>query len=152
MVHPNICEPPYFLEIFRKFENELDDTYHFIISRTNNSVEIEQFKQCIKKDKKNILILLSDEAGIKPYFLDELFLVFRTYSNRKLYDNNKIFPVPCGYSCGYGGFFNKSDWKYDDKEQIKKSLIEREYDLFYSGQMSNNRADCVRNLDRKSVV
>jgi len=148
MVDPNICEPPYFLEILKHIENDLNDDYHFIISRTNSTEEIEQFKSCIIQGKKNILILLSDEAGIKPYFLDELCMVFRTYSNSRLHDDNKIFSVPCGYSCGYGGFFGKSDWKYDNKEESKIPLIDREFDIFFSGQVSPNRIECVRSLQK----
>lgn len=149
MVAPKAFEPPYFLEIFNKMKNYLDDSYHLIIARTNTSDEITQFGNCIINGKKNILILLSDEAGIKNVpFLDELFLVFRTYSNSDLYDNKKIFPVPCGYSCGCGGYFGNSNWEYDDKEKDKILLVDREYDIFYSGQISPNRIECIQNLSK----
>ena len=148
MINLRICEPPYFLKALDLIKNELDDSYHFIIARTNISQEIGDFKNCIKKDKKNILILLSDEAGIKPYFLDDLFLVFRTYSNKSLYDDDKIFSVPCGYSCGYGGFFGKTDFLYTNMEEKKAPLIEREYDIFYSGQFSYNRISFLENLNK----
>lgn len=146
MVSPKVCEPPYFLEIFNKLEPYLDDSYHFIITRTNNSEEIYQFKKCIISGKKNILILLSDEAGLRvPYFLDELFLVFRTYSNADLCDNKKVFAVPCGYSCGYDGYFGNNNWEYNVNINTPK-LSDRKYDIFYSGQNSPNRIECVQNL------
>ena len=72
MINIKICEPPYLLKILNHLKNDLSDDYNFIIARTNNNLEIEQFKNCILKNKKNILILLSDEAGITPPFLDEL--------------------------------------------------------------------------------
>jgi len=145
MVHPEVADAPYFLEILSNLKDKLDDTFHFIISRLNTSEEIVQFHNCIKNDKKNILILLSDEKGIIPPFLEKLYLVFRTYSNSNLVDNKKIFPVPCGFSFGYGGFFGNSDWKY--KQTTKKLLVDRKYDIFYSGQFSQNRQDCINVLN-----
>lgn len=134
MVYPKVFETPYFLRALDLIKDKLDDTYHFIIARTNCKEEIQEFKNCIKDNYKNILILLSDEVGIIPPFLGDLFLVFRTYNRTGLYDNNKIFPVPCGYSYGCDGLFGNSNWEYVDAEKEKKSLIERDYDLFFSGQ------------------
>jgi len=91
--------------------------------------------------------LLSDEFGIIPPFLDEFLFVFRTYSNKKLHDNKKIFSVPCGFSLGYDGYFGNSDWRYEDCEKPKKPLNERTYDFFYSGQISNNRLKCIESLN-----
>lgn len=147
MVDPNVWEPPY---LFKVLDNlDLDDDYHFIIARTNTQQEVYQFKNCIKSNKKNILFLLSDERGIIPPFLDELYLVFRAYNRSDLYDNNKIFPIPCGYSYGHNNSFYK--------EENKKPLVDREYDLFYSAQACYNRNSCVEELkkikdDFKSIV
>lgn len=155
MVHPLTCEPPYLMEAFKKINHKIDNSYNFIIARTNSNEEKEHFEKCIQPDKKNVLFLLSDEFGIVPPFLDRLHLVFRTYSRRDLCDNKKIFPIPCGYSCGYVSFAAKNDWVYI--EQNKKPLIERPYDIFYSGQKSPNRISFIDSLNRvkdkfKSVV
>lgn len=91
---------------------------------------------------------MSDEAGIIPPFIDDLFLVFRTYSRLGLHDDRKIFAIPCGFACGYGGLFGKTDWLYEDMEKPKKNLIEREYDIFYSGQYSNNRIECINAINK----
>ena len=144
MVDSTVWEMPYLLKGLDMIKAELNDEYHFIFARTNVPQEIQQFKDCVKKDKKNILILLSDEAGIRPYFLDELFLVFRTYSNKNLYDDKKIFAIPCGY-CG-GSAMSYNNHQYLDMEKDKAPLIDREYDIFYSAQMSPNRIECVNNL------
>lgn len=149
MVQPNIWEPPYLLKILDNL-TELNDDYHFIISRTNTRQEILQFQKCIDKNKKNILILLSDEAGIVPPFIGDLYLVFRTYNKKSLYDNEKIFPIPCGYSFGHNNSFYK--------DFFKKSLIDRDIDIFYSAQTGTpDRWSCVENLIKikdnfKSIV
>ena len=129
MVDTKACEPPYLMKILENFKNELDDSYNFIISRMNVLSEVEQYRRCILKDKKNILIMLSDEAGIKPYFLNELHLVFRTYNRKDLYDNEKIFPIPCGYSCGYS--YDHHDATYLTGESDKKLLIEKKQRYFF---------------------
>lgn len=149
VVTPKIWEHPYILKIFEFLKDYLDDEYNFIIARTNNNYEIKKFEECIIENKKNILILLSDEAGITPPFLDRLHFVFRTYNRLPLYDNKKIFPIPCGYSFGHKDSFYK--------EIKKKPLIDREYDIFYSAQSSGNRMSCVNNLNKikkdfKSIV
>lgn len=147
VVSPKICEPPYLLKIFDILKNHFDDDYHFIIARVNTVEEIRIFKELILPEKRNILFLLSDEFGIIPPFLEDLYLVFRTYSNKELYDNNKIFAIPCGYSCGYAGIYDHPDWIYD-MEKPKKPLINREIDIFYSGQISTSRLDCISNINR----
>ena len=146
-VNKIVCEPQFFIKVFEKIENYLDDTYHFIIGRTNSDEERLLTKKCIKPGKKKILIMLSDEAGIIPYDLDEYYMVYRTYSNQNLIDNKKVFGVPCGFSYSYGGLFGKSDWCYIDMETPKRKLIDREYDFFYSAQLSPNRVSCVNVLN-----
>jgi len=132
MIDPNTWESPYILKILDNFEKELSDEYNFIISRINTTKDFEQYIECIIKGKKNILVLLSDERGIRPPLLDQLHLVFRTYSNKKWCDNNKkIFPIPCGYCMGHKNSYYK--------EEIKKPLVDREYDIFYSGQIGYSR-------------
>jgi hypothetical protein len=39
MVKPEVADAPYFLRVLDHLKNELDDNYHFIISRSNDEVE-----------------------------------------------------------------------------------------------------------------
>ena len=147
-VNKVVCEPPFFIKVFEMLEDKLDDTHHFIIGRINNPDEKKLTLSCIIPGKKNILIMLSDEAGIRPDIIDIHFdMIFRTYSNKKLYDDKKVFAVPCGFSCSYGNCFGKNDWIYNDMEKPKTKLVDRKYDIFYSGQMSPNRVYCVNTLN-----
>ena len=145
MINLNICEPPYILKALESIRNEINDDYNFIISRIQNSNDKNQYEECILEGKINILIHLSDEAGIPPPHLDRLHLVFRTYSNKSIHDDKKIFAIPCGYSCGYDGYFNNDKWIY--KEFDIKPLKDREYDIFYSGQFSKSRISCIDSLN-----
>ncbi len=141
----NVCEPPYLVKSLN-YLKELSDDYHFIISRINNKDEINITESLIEIGKKNILILLSDEAGIIPPNIDKYFLIFRTYARKSLL-SDKIYPIPCGFSCSYGGYFGKNDWMYDDMETPKTNLVDREYDIFYSGQISPNRISFINKIN-----
>lgn len=154
MVEPDVWEPPYLLETFN-YLSDLSDDYHFIIARTNNSEELNQFKTYLLKDKKNILFLLSDELGIKnmysgPYSMQsELSMIFRTYNNRDLYDDNFVYPIPCGFSCGvsvHSQTGKKSIFRKFNSDT--KHLIDRKYDFFFSGQLNPHRIECVNQLNR----
>jgi hypothetical protein len=147
MISLDTCEMDYLMKIFNKLKDKISDDYYFIVARTNNKNEIEQFRTTIKDDKKNILILLSDEAGIIPPFLDKIHMVFRTYNHRRLYDEKKIFPIPCGY-CAQTGLKSlpNPESKYLNTEQIHKNIKDRKYELFYSGQIAPNRQDMIRNI------
>lgn len=153
MVEPDVWEPPYLIETL-KYLSDLSDDYHFIIARTNNPEELNQFKNSLIKGKKNILILLSDELGIDnvkdgPYFMqNEIYMIFRTYNNKKLYDENYIFPIPCGFSCGVG--IHSENGKRNlisNFDFSNKPLKEREYDIFFSGQLNNHRKQCVEQIN-----
>ena len=74
MIKTTNCEHDYLTKIFNNLQDVSDD-YHFIVARVNNLQEIEQFRTTIKDNKKNIMIMLSDEAGISPPFLDKLYKV-----------------------------------------------------------------------------
>ena len=143
MVNEYECENLYIKEIYNCLKDKLDDSYNFIVARTNTPQEVQQFKEDIITSKKNILLFKSDEIGIIPPFLDDLFLVFRTYNNTNLVDYKKIFPIPCGYATSFDYSYNNSI--YDRKE--KKNLINREYDFFFSGQMSPERNEMVNILN-----
>lgn len=131
------CENIYVEQIIENLD--LDDSYHIIVGRINTPEETEQLKQCLIDGKKNILIMKSDERGIIPPFINDLFMVFRMYNNNSLVDYNKIFPIPCGYSMVHKN--NGETHKYQYKEP--KNINERTYDLFFSGQMSHNRNEMI---------
>ena len=158
-IDPEIWEPPFLLEIFRHLQDEISDDYHFIISRANSHSEISDLVRHLddNKDKKNILFLLSDELGLQnnpygPYFMrDKIHLIFRTYNNKSLYDEDWVFPIPCGFSCGVG--HHSQDGKtclVRNFEYLDKPLKERKYDLFFSGQIDNHRRECVEQINKIS--
>jgi hypothetical protein len=131
------CENTYVEEIIKNLD--LDDSFHIIIGRINTQQETEQLKQCIIQNKKNILIMKSDEMGIIPPFINDLFMVFRMYNNNSLVDYNKIFPIPCGYSMIHNNNGVIHTYQYVEP----KNINERSYDLFFSGQMSHNRNEMI---------
>ena len=106
MVGEKECENFYINQFLEPLKDEFDDSYNFIIARTNNSDENRVFHDTIIDGKKNILLLKSDERGILPPFLEKLHKVFRFYNHKSLYDDNKIYCLPCGYSCDYDYPFN----------------------------------------------
>lgn len=156
MVDPDIWEPPYLIETLR-YLDDLPDDYNFIISRTNNLEELEIFKKDIIPMKKNVLILLSDELGINnwkqgPYFMkDQLHCIFRTYNNKSLVDDEFVFPIPCGFSCGVGVHSeNGKKNLYRSFEFSTKKLQDRKYDIFFSGQIDSHRSECLFYLEKIS--
>ena len=140
-----ITEKFYLEDMFDILKDKLDDSYVFIVGRSNDKQETQQLINEIEPGKKNILILLSDEAGIIPSYKDKFDFIFRTYNRKDLYDNNKIFAIPCGYGTSMRFSYNISD--FNSKEFVKKDLKDREYDLFYSGQISPNRVELLNNLN-----
>jgi hypothetical protein len=147
MVDKTSWEAPYLDQIFELLKKDLDDEYNLIVARTNTQDEANQFEKDIIDNKKNILFLLSDERGIIPPFLDRLHLVFRTYNRKPLYDDKKIFAIPCGYSLCNNLSYNKSS--FAKTEYIP--LSERKNDIFYSGQMtSEDRQKCGYKLNEIS--
>jgi hypothetical protein len=156
IVDPDIWEPPYILESLR-YLSDLSDDYNFIIARTNNIDELNILKNNIITGKKNVLILLSDEVGINnwkdgPYFMrDELHCIFRTYNNRTLYDNEFIYPIPCGFSCGVGVHSEDGNKNiYRDFNFCSRPLKDRKYDIFFSGQLDSHRKECLHYVNKIS--
>lgn len=148
MVNRDSCEIDYLDKILDNLK-DISDDYHFIIARTNNPQETEQFRTTIKDGKKNVMIMLSDEAGIIPPFLNKLYKVFRTYNRKGLYDESKIYPIPCGY-CAQVGMKSlpKPESKYNYAEQEHKNIKDRQYDLFFSGQLGPNRGQMAQQLSK----
>lgn len=139
-VNPNFCERRFFMKIMEKLHH-LDDSFNFIITNYDDNT-----LPLFHPDKKNIIIYLSDEYGIFKSWFNKVDLIFREYptnylyfyKNQKLYDNVKIFPVPCGLVL--------PDFTNYEMEQQHKKLSERKYDFFYSGQISPNRTKFVQKI------
>lgn len=146
MVGDRECENEYINHFLEFLKDKIDDSYHFIIARINNKQEILEFEKTIIEGKKNILLMKSDEFGIIPPFLDKLFLVFRFYNNKKLYDNKKIFALPCGYASNFDYDYNRS---FYDSKNNKIELTKRQNDIFFSGQMTtHNRQMMAYNVEK----
>ena len=136
-----VCELGYLEKIFSLLEKELDDDYLFIIGRTNTQQEEIQLYEFLKdKEGKLYYIYLSDEFRKIPLYSNRFKKIFRTYNSKGVYDNKKIYPIPCGYSSGH-----RNGWYDGEKE--KKNLKDRELDLFYSGQESPNRLTFQRKIN-----
>jgi len=127
-----ICELGYLKKISENIK-EYDDEHCIVVGRISDikdEIILENFISNIEGKKH--LIFISDEKGIFPNIFNKVNTVFRTYNRKGLFDNKKIFPIPCGYSSGHrNGFYGG--------ENKKKLLLDREYDIFYSGQKSINR-------------
>jgi hypothetical protein len=132
MINDLECEVRYIKKIHSFLTKELDDDYNLIIARINNGKDYQMYKEIIPRDKRNILILVSDETGTIPS-MNSIEKVFRTYNHKRLYDMKRIFPIPCGYSTAFGYEFNTDI--YESKDDCK-SLQDREYDIFFSGQLT----------------
>jgi len=119
----NFCELQHIHKIISLLSKELDDSYELLIVND----------QCVQLpattiSSKKIVIMLSDERGIIPHWIDSADIVFRTLSSNSSCDYNKIYPIPTGWFGPIDGSV-----KYIG-EQPKKPLAEREFDAFYSGK------------------
>jgi hypothetical protein len=123
-INEHFCEVDYLKRLTEKLN--FDDSINLIITYTN-----DYSLPAYDKNKRNVVIFISDEGGIIPRWIDKVDLMFRTYSRQGLHDDKKIFAIPCGY-VGH----KESNYV---PEQPKKPLWERDYELFYSGQPSPNR-------------
>lgn len=122
-VTDNFCDLQYLYKIYDLLKIELDDSWVLIIVNDQDG----QLPIDINDTRKRIVIMLSDERGILPPWIDDADIVFRTLSSNKSCDYQKIFPIPTGW---FGPLIGTN---YIG-EQPKKNLIDRDYDLFYSGK------------------
>jgi hypothetical protein len=131
-INPHFCERQFFIEVMNKLSH-LDDSFNFIITNYDDYT-----LPLFNKEKKNIILYLSDEYGIYRNWFNKADLIFRTYPRKGNYDNKKIFPIPCGLVM--------PDYVKYKMEQPKKKLEDRKYDFFYSGQLSPNRVQFVKKV------
>jgi hypothetical protein len=102
--------------------NEFD---FYIFSNQNNAIPASA---SVQNKKRKILIYISDEAAHSPSFLSEkYFAVFKSYiGSGYSYSNSNIFPFPLGYINSF-------------KANPEISLENRQYDVFFSGNLNFNR-------------
>ncbi len=118
----NFCELKYLHKIISVLENEINDNYALVIVN-DQCITLPQVPSGLIK----IVIMLSDEIGIVPPWIDDANIIFRSPARNEMCDYSKIFPIPLGFN---GPLIGNS---YVG-EQPKKKLIDREYDFFYSGK------------------
>jgi len=142
------AEYHYFNDMFNIVRKEFDDTYNVVVGILHNEKREETIK-FFKSDKKNILLLVSEESEC-PFFseyLRKFDLIFRTYNHNNKFDNERIFPVPAGYVTRIPFSWNKRTIKKFETKPLK----ERENDIFYSGQSSEERVKCVNEAKKLNV-
>ena len=135
-VEANFCERQFFKKVAEKL-SILDDSYNLIITCC-----YDETLDLYNKDKKNIVIYLSDEYGIFKNWFNKVDLIFRTYPRKGFFDNKQIFPIPLGLVM--------PDFVTYKMEQPKNKLSERKYDYFYSGQQSPNRMEFLSKVEHST--
>ena len=130
----NLCETDYFDAIARHLNETLFD-FSIVFTADWETLPKTKFKK--------IVILGGDErfnAGIQPYFqYSDVVAVFRIYNEDGWYGNKYVFPIPPGYNC-------RSEGQKMTRFYPEKKLSERKWDIFYSGQVLNNRKELVKQL------
>jgi hypothetical protein len=138
----NLIETEY-LENTLKFCQErmgynFDEFDFYIFSNHNNSVPASA---SIQNKKRKVLIYISDEAAHSPAFLSEnYFAIFKSYIGSKYSKHNSnIFPFPLGYvNC------------FKANSEIR--LVDRQYDVFFSGNLNNSRWRLYKECSYLSLV
>ncbi len=139
-IEDNYCQLIYIYKIVDILKKHLNDDYQVILtSQLDNSLPDYD------KNKKNIVIYIGDEKGVVPSWHLKPNIIFRAYNNQSLCDYDKIFPIPCGYN---GPIIANGVENEYWGEKAKTPLIEREYDLFYSGQPSFHRWRFLNNINK----
>ncbi len=123
LIEDHVCDLQSILKVIAVLQKELSEDYVICIVLFN-----EPLLPISKSDpRKKIVIMLSDEVGITPCWLDDADIIFRTLSSNSCCDYKKIFPIPTGYFAPLLGH------SYEG-ELPKKSLADRDSDIFYSGK------------------
>jgi hypothetical protein len=132
------CEIVYITNIINYINEEIAN-YSIVITPNLNVLPETKYKK--------IVILTGDELGnlgMKPYTNQDVLCVFRIYNRIGRFDNNYIFPIPCGYNWT----MHSDRSKKMVKMYFEKKLQEREYDIFYSGQYMYTRQPLIDSLNR----
>lgn len=131
----NACQTNYFDGIITILNQRISD-YSIIITADYKSLPATQYKK--------IVILVAEDGekfGLRPYTTyPDVLAVFRFYSFEWGYDNEYVFPIPIGYNC-------RTDGHTMIRMYPEKKMSEREYDIFYSGQVLPWREELARKLE-----
>lgn len=124
----DIHEYDFLKEIIDNLNNNFDlfENYDFYIYAQQNTHILPD--SCYNNGSK-ILIYLSDETNSQPQIeiVNNYKFIFKSHLNKKLFKNiNNLHYLPLGYS------------KFVPKLPIK-NITERKYNLFFSGNLNNNR-------------
>jgi hypothetical protein len=136
----NYCQLIYLYKVINILKEHLNDEYQLILTSFLD-IDLPDFDI----NKKNIVVFISDEIGIIPSWYLKPDIIFRQYNDQSLCDYIKIFPIPCGFNGPIIANGVENDY-WGEKE--KKPLLERDYDLFYSGQSSLHRRQLVNNVNK----
>jgi hypothetical protein len=136
----NYCQLIYIYKVIDVLKKHLNDDYQLILTSFLD-LDLPDFDE----DKKNIVVFIGDEKGIVPSWYSKPNIIFRQYNNESLCDFDKIFPIPCGYN---GPITVKGVENDYWGEEAKIPLVDREYDLFYSGQTSFHRWKLIRSINK----
>lgn len=118
------CETKYLSGIIEILNKEINE---FSIIITPNLFKLP------KSTYRKIVILTGDELGRlpnPPYPGEDVFAIFRIYNRNGRFDNNLIYPIPCGYNWTMHNDPSKKMIKMYPEKPISK----RRHDLFFSGQ------------------
>lgn len=148
-IENNYCQLIYIYKVINILKEHLNDDYQLILT-SQLDISLPDYEN----GKKNIVVFIGDEKGIKPSWYLKPHIIFRAYNKQSLCDYDKIFPIPCGFN---GPIIANGVENNYWGEKEKKPLLEREYDLFYSGQPSFHRRRLVKNVNKikdkyKSII
>lgn len=139
-IDDNYCQLIYLNKVIKILKDQLNDDYQLILTCSLDKDLID-----FDISKKNIVLFIGDEKGIIPTWYSKPSIIFRQYNNNSLCDYNKIFPIPCGFN---GPLFSNGEVNSYSGENDKMPLIDREFDLFYSGQSSFHRRKLLKNVNK----
>lgn len=131
------CETRYLSKIIEMLDESIDN-FSIIVTSNLNQTPNSKYRK--------IIILTGDELGrlgMKPYQNQNVFCVFRIYNRYNRFDDDYIFPIPCGYNWT----MHNDKTKKMSRMYPEKKLSEREYDIFFSGQPVPLRLEMMYHLN-----
>lgn len=99
-----------------------------------------------KTKYKKVVIVTGDEQGalgLNAFRNSDVLAVFRIFNTNNRYDDDFIYPIPPGYNWT----MHNDQSIIMDKMYPDKQIEQREYDIFYSGQLIPNRLKLVDKLN-----
>jgi hypothetical protein len=117
------------LQLWELMGDDFQNVIFFIFCNNNNGNTPGSLQY--KTDRKKVLIYLSDESGADPSeYAPFYFLIFKSYVGNGKFAAN-VFPFPLGCVNGVSSF-------------PVKSVDQRQYNIFFRGNLNSNRIDFYR--------